>query len=96
MIDDLPLYPSARPCVRSGFCCKQAPCGFGEWNASETACVHLAGDRPGQYACAIADRIKLDPTWVVSPAFGAGCCSPRNLDRSRTDERRSHSDSDSA
>lgn len=81
MTDPLPLYPGAKPCLRSGFCCKQAPCGFGQWNADKTACTHLVGDGPGAYACVIADKIMEDPTWKFSPAFGAGCCSPMNLDR---------------
>lgn len=67
-----PFGPS---CVRSGFCCKKAPCGFGAWNADKTACKELAGDRPGEYACAIADEIKKTPGWEISPAFGMGCSS---------------------
>jgi hypothetical protein len=78
---ELPLYPGARPCVRSGFCCKQAPCGFGKWNDAKTQCAHLEHGTDGRYVCAIVDDIMKDPTWVVSPAFGAGCCSPMNLDR---------------
>ena len=79
VIDGVP----AKMCVRSGFCCKQAPCGFGEWNEDETQCKHLKTGADGRYQCGIADEIVKDPTWVISPAFGAGCCSPLNSDRMR-------------
>ena len=75
----LPLYHEARPCVRSGYCCKKAVCPFGEM--SDEGCVHLAGDGPGEYRCAIAEYITTQPGWTHSPAFGAGCCSPFNSDR---------------
>jgi len=65
-----------RACLNSGFCCKQAPCGFGDWNEDKTQCKHLMGDKPGDYYCGIYAEILKDPTSVVSPAFGAGCCSP--------------------
>lgn len=69
------------PCVRSGFCCKQAPCPFGKWNQAETQCAHLVGDRIGRYACGIHDEILGQPGADDCPAFGAGCCSPLNTDR---------------
>ncbi len=78
----LPLYPGAKPCVRSGFCCKQAPCGYGDWNENKTQCKHLVKEN-GQYACAIYEQITESPGWEFSPAFGAGCCSPLNTDRRR-------------
>lgn len=73
-------------CVRSGFCCKQAPCPFGE--ADETgACVHLKPDSEstaGQYLCARYDFIREQPGADVAPAFGTGCSSPLfNEDRDR-------------
>ena len=87
MIKELPLAVingiPAKMCVRSGFCCKQAPCGFGEWDAAKKQCKHLGQDDDGRYQCNIADQIVKDPTWVFSPAFGAGCCSPLNSDRQR-------------
>jgi hypothetical protein len=75
-------YAKAYPCLRSGYCCKKQPCGFGEWNEDKSACKHLVGGRPGEYACAIYDDIKKTPGWEISPAFGAGCGSPLfNTDR---------------
>lgn len=71
----------AQPCVRSGFCCKQAACGFGEYDQAGGQCKHLGRDDAGQYTCLIAEQIVQDPTWVISPAFGAGCCSTMNTDR---------------
>lgn len=73
-------------CVRSGFCCKQAPCPFGEADATG-ACVHLTPDPEsdaGQYLCARYDYIREQPGADLSPAFGAGCSSPLfNEDRER-------------
>lgn len=80
-LKELPLYPGAQPCLRSGYCCKRRPCSFGRWNSDETRCEHLAGDRPGEYACAIAAEIVRRPGWEMEPAFGAGCCSSLNSDR---------------
>ena len=75
------VYLMAGPCVLSGFCCKQAPCPFGEWNQAETQCQHLEGDRPGRYSCGIHDQIIGQPGAEFIPAFGGGCCSPLNSDR---------------
>ena len=88
-VKELPLAVidgiSVQPCVRSGFCCKQSPCGFGKWNAAKTQCEYLVGDNPGEYSCGIAEQIvnSGDSTWTLSPAFGAGCCSTLNTDRLR-------------
>ena len=81
MVDPLPLCEGASPCVGSGFCCKQAPCPFGE-PVSETdrSCQFLvqleqeAGKHP-RYTCGKYDEIVEQPQWEVAPAFGAGCCS---------------------
>lgn len=71
-----------RPCVNSGYCCKQAPCPFGSWNAEKHQCNSLKGDKPGNYECEKYDFIMTQPYGrEVSPAFGAGCCSPLNTDR---------------
>lgn len=85
MGEPLPLYPGAKPCQRSGWCCEQGPCGFGAWDAERTRCVHLSyeGD---QAACARYEEILAMPqqVWWLSPAFGAGCCSPLNPKRQRS------------
>ena len=72
MIEPLALYPGAKACVNSGECCRVAPCGFGKWNVERTQCAHLTEDN----LCGIAEEIVKDPSWEVSPAFGAGCCRP--------------------
>lgn len=71
---------SEPPCVGSGYCCKKAPCGFGEadatggcrflvvWQQTETAIE--------RYRCGKYDEIVGRPGAELSPAFGAGCCSP--------------------
>lgn len=69
-------------CVRSGYCCKAAPCPFGKWNPERTQCAHLVGEGPGHYACGIYDEIVgQEASAEFGPAFGAGCCSPLNTDR---------------
>lgn len=68
-------------CVRSGYCCKKAPCPYGHG----VPCVHLLPDpesSAGQYLCARYAEISADPNSWSSPAFGAGCSSPLfNTDR---------------
>lgn len=79
---------TALPCLRCGECCKAAACCFGKWELypvqkqpwdREGQCVHLGEtgkDAAGNalYECKIASEIQKDPTSIVSPAFGAGCC----------------------
>lgn len=79
----LPLYPGARQCVRSGFCCKQGPCPFGTYDEVAKQCIHLKKDKDGRYECGIYEQIVGSPGWEFAPAFGAGCCSPFNEDRQR-------------
>ncbi len=79
----LPLYEGARECVRSGYCCKQAPCPFGTWNEEKHQCTHLVKGEDGRYECGIIEEIVTKPGWQFSPAFGAGCCSPMNTDRQK-------------
>lgn len=72
----------ASPCYRSGFCCKQAPCQFGEpMSEDDPSCVHLEVlERPEDgvviHGCGIHDEIRGEPGEDLDPAFGAGCCSP--------------------
>ena len=61
----------AKPCLRSGFCCKLGPCPYGDG----VPCIQLGGDKPGDYFCKIHDEIQKDPMSEFAPAFGAGCCS---------------------
>lgn len=75
----LPLFEDAKPCIQSGYCCKQAVCPFGKWDQEKHQCTYLTEDNLcGQY-----DYILSLPKeqWELSPAFGAGCCSPLNSDR---------------
>ena len=69
-------YP---PCVGSGYCCKKAPCFFGEpdetggcrflvvWDQTET--------KVERYRCGKYEEIIKQPGWEIHPAFGAGCSS---------------------
>ena len=69
------------PCVRSGFCCKRAPCAYGEAVEGGNACRFLEvetdlGDGVVQYACGNYAWILANaPDWGWYPAFGAGCGS---------------------
>jgi hypothetical protein len=67
-------------CVRSGFCCKKAPCAFGKWNHQKSQCDYLRVEKeisPGVeiHSCGIYNEIKDKPGADMNPAFGAGCCS---------------------
>ena len=71
-------------CVRSGYCCKTFPCPFGKWDAAKHQCAYLEGEKMGKYSCGIYDEIMAgmpDNRADISPAFGAGCCSPFNEER---------------
>lgn len=77
-------------CVRCGECCKAAACAFGEWVEYPKERQEKPWDHAGQckhllplnicgtditlYTCGIYDQIQQDPSSIVSPAFGAGCC----------------------
>lgn len=74
-----------KECLRCGYCCKQAPCSFGTRSASGV-CVYLIGTQPGCYECDIAAEIKQQSGADISPAFGAGCCSPLNSDRKELEQ----------
>ena len=77
-------------CLRSGYCCKQRPCPFGEVvSSTDRSCRYLEGDRPGHYRCGIYEFISRQPASEyanISPAFGGGCCSPLNSDRTELRE----------
>lgn len=79
----LPLYPGAKPCQRSGWCCEQGPCPFGTWDAEHKRCAELVYDGNGLASCRRYDEILAMPEarWFMAPAFGAGCCSPLNPKR---------------
>lgn len=72
------------PCVRSGFCCKTAICGWGEAN-EKGGCKHLTtkirGDGYEFFECGRHDWIIQQPGAECMPAFGAGCCSRMNTFR---------------
>jgi hypothetical protein len=81
----LPLADGARPCQRTGWCCEQGTCGFGEWDAAAGRCAALHYDDDGLASCEHYDAILSLPVeaWRWSPAFGAGCCSPLNPRRTQ-------------
>lgn len=82
MSDVLPLYPGAKPCQRSGYCCEQGPCPFGTWDPVAHRCTELfyegtvAHCRQFAAITALPQRV-----WWLAPAFGVGCCSPMNPKR---------------
>lgn len=63
-----------KACVRSGLCCKKAPCPFGEWDENLSQCVQLLVDNDGIHSCAKYEEILTDPSATFAPAFGYGCC----------------------
>ena len=75
------VNPFSRPCVGSGYCCKQTPCGYGESLPDSPACRFLevweqTDTETARYRCGKFLEISADPNSTFSPAFGAGCCSP--------------------
>ena len=74
-------------CVGSGFCCRVAPCPYGEWNEDKSACKHLVeitsdDEENPRFGCGIYDEIVKQPLWHLCPAFGQGCVSTLfNADR---------------
>ena len=72
-------------CLRSGYCCKQAPCPFGKpVSLTDRSCAYLGGKSVGKYFCTVYEQIlegMPDNKADVSPAFGSGCCSPMNSER---------------
>ena len=72
--EDDPDYYPIHPCMRSGFCCKQATCSAGVIHGAETTgCKFLRGSRPGEYSCGLVDDGIISPNTLH---IGAGCCSP--------------------
>lgn len=84
-MDDAEEYALRFPCMRSGYCCKKAPCGYGAVTSpTDNSCRFLeeAGEiAPGvmQYRCGkyqwIMENVP-EREWKFSPAFGTGCSSP--------------------
>ncbi len=64
-----------KACIRSGYCCQQGVCSFGEWDEEAHQCKHLMGDSPGNFACGIYDWIVKQPFSDINPSFGTGCSS---------------------
>ena len=75
------MTATASKCVNCGYCCRFAPCGWGEVTSKkDRTCKHLVPHptKKGRWVCGIYDRIDGQPTSEVSPAFGAGCSSALN------------------
>ena len=70
------------PCLRSGFCCKQATCVAGVVHgAPSKGCTFLRGDRPGEYSCGLVVDGVIDPKELY---IGDGCSSTLfNTDRDK-------------
>lgn len=82
----LEVFPQ---CVRSGYCCKKAPCVFGSVTSdTDQSCKFLKGDALGEYSCGKYEEIHaIDQTY-----FGAGCSSSLNSDRQLVLEGRTNED----
>jgi hypothetical protein len=69
--------------MRSGLCCRTAPCAFGAWDEQAHQCKFLEISEQGDgftiYACGKKTEIEALPEETGAkwnPAFGAGCCMP--------------------
>lgn len=76
VLDKLAIFE----CVHCGYCCKKAPCPFGEVDPTTGRCIYLV-EKSGLYYCSEYESIKDKPGAELSPAFGAGCSSALNSDR---------------
>ncbi len=85
-------------CVQSGFCCKKAPCQFGEWDPDAKQCRYLETNEKTPkyvtYKCQKYEAIQKIPGSEISPAFGAGCSSSLfNEDRDNIIRHKGHNSS---
>lgn len=66
-----------KACLRSGFCCKKGPCGFGHSiSPTNPQCAFLIEHDDKTTSCGKYEEISKDPSSKFSPAFGSGCCMP--------------------
>lgn len=75
ILDGLPI----KPCMKSGFCCATAPCGYGERKSTtDNSCKFLATPNDlGQRDCLRYEWIIANvPDYKFYPGFGTGCCMP--------------------
>ena len=56
---------------------------MGAWDEVKHQCAELVAIGDGRYGCQKYDEILAgeDKSWHIAPAFGAGCCSSMNSDR---------------
>jgi len=65
-----------RKCVNCGFCCRVAPCPYGEATSdTDPACRFLVPGKPGRWLCGKYKEIVGRHGTDVTPAFGGGCSS---------------------
>lgn len=77
-VGEIDGFPT-KPCVKSGFCCNTAPCGYGESiSKTEKGCKYLLPPNDiGQRDCGRYEWIKQNaPDAYMYPGFGNGCCMP--------------------
>lgn len=71
ILDGIPV----KPCMKSGFCCTKAPCGYGELSETGTGCKFLGPPNDiGQRDCMKYEEIIKMPGAEFMPGFGSGCC----------------------
>lgn len=72
----LPLCSGSSPCVNCGYCCLMVPCAFGKADEKTGICLFIE-KRGERIFCGKYEEIinGSDLSWMVTPAFGAGCCS---------------------
>jgi hypothetical protein len=74
--NELPLYPGAKPCIGCSFCCRSAPCIYGECEPGGD-CKQLVWD--GQrWRCQL---VLMSGRYAVALYVGEGCCSALNTFR---------------
>lgn len=64
-------------CVQSGFCCTQAPCGYGAvTSATDPTCIYLLPPNTlGRRLCDRYEHIVEHEKGAIWPMMGSGCSS---------------------
>jgi hypothetical protein len=62
-------------CIKCGYCCSKAICGYGEIEDGECKFLKIDDNRIGTYKCLKYEEIILREKEEKYPMFGCGCSS---------------------
>jgi len=83
-----------KSCVHCGYCCRKAPCAYGESFEGERACAFLYKPTPSskEWLCGRYEVIMKKEKNSKYPMFHSGCCCPLNSERTRYVDNSLHRD----